>query len=225
MVEFVMIYKSGHEKEFDDVPCFGSLNEEHDSFEADEGEEIQEIVYNLGHELENDDLIELMKTHPVLSKPVRYVDKGGYISVSPDYPADLVLGCLSFARTLFSHKHGFKVRELIRVGLKPVVAAFLVDSTTNNGKRMFRYIEESLVQDWPLRDFIDWLENPVDRSIEEVYSTSLTYTSIKTSLSGKDYSLYDYRESREDTPSQVMELITWEKGRDFIYNTEGKELC
>lgn len=220
-VNFSIHYKDGTSNNVEDVPCFGSLREENDSFYEDK--EIADITYYPSTDMDNKVLVDLLKNHPVLSKPILSIDIDS-VSVSPNYPADLVLGCLSFARTLFCRDKELKpeILSLINKGYKPDVAAFFVDSSQASST-MFRYIEESLVQDWSVSQFIEWLENPVDKSIEEDYSKCKTYESVKSSLSGKPFSDYNYDDKRRVTRAQVSELIRWEKGKDFLFCKEEKE--
>lgn len=220
-VYFEIHYKDGHSKEFDDHPCFGALQEEYDSFDDDR--EISSIEYH--HNSDNFDpvLKDLLLNHPVLSIPILSVDSD-VVSVSPDHPADLMMASLSFARTLFSNSKGYSSRilNLIKGGYKPDVAAFFVDSQ-GNGKYMFRYIEESLVQDWSLAGFIEWLTNPVNRSIEQEYNEIKTYSSVKSSLSGKHIGDYNWDNSSHRTAGQISELIRWEKGKDFLFSKKEEE--
>lgn len=218
MVDYSIIYEDD-EKDFSDVACFGELKGEGESFHSEET--IQEIVYYPGGEDYRGLLSSLLNNHPVLSKPII---SGGpkEVRVDPNHPADLVLGALSFARTLFcpAKGRGERIIRLLKKGYKTAVATFIIDSlSTNSG--MFQYIEESLVQDWGLEGFIEWLENPVDRSIEGTYSDTKTYSSVKTSLSGKPFPEYKYATEGKLSPcTPLIEIIRWEKGKEFLFRGE-----
>lgn len=199
MVDFNIKYSDGKVIKKRGQMCFGNLADEESRWGA-ESLAINSITY-FGYNIDEhtDKQIEWLKNHRLFGICINnIVKKRGTVGVSVNahYPADLVLGTLSVARLLFDICRLDIRTSLVNYyrQLGDMDLAFALSEFGMSVNSLFYEVDESVVPDFNIKEFISWYKNPTCNGIgiEPYYSTNKTYCSVKTALTGKPRGSYEY---------------------------------
>lgn len=202
MVDFNIEYSNGKVFEKRGQMCFGSLIDEESRW-GTEKVSIKSIVY-FGDNTDSytDKQIEWLKNHRLFGICINDIAKKRHkvhVDVSANYPADLVLGTLSVARVLFGGNRSRRRNDVVKYykQLGDMDLAFALGEFCRESRpesEMFSQMDESVVPDFSIKEFISWYKNPTcnGTGIEPSYSTEKTYRSVKTALTGKLRGRYKY---------------------------------
>jgi hypothetical protein len=208
-IYYDVTYTNGHVHLLEGA-CFGSLQSEKGYVEMEDlpaGCEPETITYypNNHHDGVLDESTKLVfcewiKDHSFFGlaiREVKTVDNDVVIEVRCDVPADLMMATLNIARTLFDRQKEaktLKVISLYNATQDLDLAVVLGDCCRDSFERdvvndeVFQWIEESCVVPWTIHSLMLWLRNPTMNGlgIEDDFSESLSYASVKTALAGGD---------------------------------------
>jgi len=228
MVDYTVVYEESGETEYEDMECFGSLKDLSGrvGFDVEVGDRVLTIDYYVpfvkGFRLKLKDWLE---AHPLFSIPLLNISTGTngcVVIVDAAHPADLVMATLSMARSLLDdNRVGLQkdiekyYNEIGDLDLAIYLAEFGLHSAEE--QKMFVYKEESLVPDFTIKEFMTFLANPLcnGKGVEQDYDTYMEYGSVKTALTGKSFTAYNYhkRDSAFNRP-QLLSFLKYE-GLDY----------
>ena len=231
MVDFTIVSSKGDEVEMSGRPCFGDLNDAEEAFRWKgkplDGAPISYVKYETG---DNNrfprrgygfNTFKWAQEHPIFGKCL-ISDEDGYVTVGADAPADAMLGTLSLARSF--GKQGFKgyVRDLYGIFKNKDWAVYLAeivrcrDGYLIGVEPYWRYREESIICPFTIKRLIDWIKDPIAEGgggIEDVYSTSYTYDSVKTAIipEAEDYweDIVCDEDGHPSRTCQISNLLQW----------------
>lgn len=216
MVDYTVHYEN-NEFNFEDRMCFGSLSEEYDRNEdwgeLEEGEMVTHISYHHVHGsgVVFDERKAWLENHPLFKIPLIAVDHYT-VEVDTDYPADLMMATLSMSRFLFDESRRQRrqyLKDYLDYTGNMDLAVYMCDF--QNDGQMLKYVEESLSCPFTIKEFIDFVKNPLcnGTGIENNYTDNRTYDSVKTALMGKRLDLNEYI-TETISPVQLLEILKYE---------------
>lgn len=219
MVDFTVNYKWAGSSDYEGEACFGLLKnqDEKKEWDLDSEEEISSVEYRPPEPV-SPKLYQWIKDNPIFGPLIIWnSSERDAFEVDADCPADRVLATLSMLRLLAGEeREGYLnlIDELYDLTGDLSLAIYLSDMAEGAAlsDNMFKYREESIVPDWNIKDFADFIKRGYvpkgkEIGIEPNYSTAMRYDSVKTAITGK--AIGEYTE-KNVTRLQVLDLLEYE---------------
>ena len=219
MVDFTVNYKWEESRNWEGEACFGGLKDQYDLREwgFSEDEEVVSVEYHPPDPIKQS-YFKWLKANPIFGPLIiGYSSELHTFEVDANYPADRFMATLSMLRLLAGDErvdYLGVIDDLYLLTGDLGLAIYMADMAEGYEaySPMFKYREESIVPDWNIKDFVDFLnkkdsESQKNIGIEDHYSSRMTYDSVKTAITGRVIGEYT---KREVSRLEVLDLMVYE---------------